>query len=222
MRHACAITQSKVAHRRRIMESIQSYESAMTFAMLRLVDVLLHLREPRIHQSESSSYAFPPARKLSIAAPSDQPSPAGDSALIQNQPIRSTPAGAHPFVTRGLDPPVTRGLSPLCHPRARPACQGCPVPTHACPANLPPITAPLRFAARLAGQSSSNPWPPTLRRSPRPCASGKSRKSALRRRLLPPTLRPSAVPCDLSSPRRPPLDSRARIATVPWTRRRCR
>jgi len=150
MRHACAITQSKVAHRRRIMESIQSYESAMTFAMLRLVDVLLHLREPRIHQSESSSYAFPPARKLSIAAPSDQPSPAGGSALIRNQPIRSTPAGAHPFATRALDPPVTRGLSPLCHPRARPACQRLP-----------------GSRPRRSGQSCSHPRYPTLRRSPR-------------------------------------------------------
>jgi hypothetical protein len=147
MRHACAITQSKVAHRRRIMESIQSYESAMTFAMLRLVDVLLHLREPRIHQSESSSYAFPPARKLSIAAPSDQPSPAGDSALIQNQPIRSTPAGSHPFVTRGLDP------------RAR----GCPAHAQDGPANPAPTPDTLRSAARLASRSQTSPPAAALR-----------------------------------------------------------
>jgi hypothetical protein len=85
----------------------------MTFAMLRLVDVLLHLGEPRIHRSESSICADLLAHNFWITAPSDQPPPARGPALMQNQSLPFVTRALDSLVTPGLDPPVARGLCRL-------------------------------------------------------------------------------------------------------------
>ena len=114
----------------------------MTFVMLKRVDVLLHLHEPSIHQSESSIRAALLAHKLEIAAPSDQPPPARGPALMQNQAIL--------IVTRKLDPPVTPGAHPSCHPLASPAGHWLPNPRPRPSGHSSPTPVPLPSTDRLA------------------------------------------------------------------------